>query len=122
MELLPSRERESITRKANKLGLYLRHNWTIKEDSILKEHYEKDGIEKCIELLPNRTINAIKDEAFKLGLRLSERKNWTIEEDVILKQYYGKYGIKKCMNMLPDRTRSAIESEIHKLNLLRNKN
>lgn len=46
-----------------------RRFWTSKEEQVLKENYEAQGVEGCITLLPGRSASSIYNRAGQLGLR-----------------------------------------------------
>ncbi len=51
------------------------HFWTTKEVAILREHYPRGGGVACLDLLPDREIQAIYRKAATLGLRYSGMRN-----------------------------------------------
>lgn len=53
--------------------------WTEKEIKFLEEHFKSHGLEWCVERLPGRTINAVRNKAWKLGL--SKRAWRGVEKD-----------------------------------------
>ena len=60
-------------------------NWTEEEKKVLVELFPKIGV-KTVEFLNNKTVSAIQNMAYKLGL--VSNSTWTDEELVILKEYY----------------------------------
>lgn len=81
--------------------------WKEWEENILRSNYpQKGGVDKCKELLPERTKTAIKVRARLLGLRINE--GWTPEEDAIIKKYFPYRQISYWMGRLPNRTEKAI--------------
>lgn len=95
------------------------HNWKTWEDEIIKQYYlQKDGTNKCLELLPERTLEAIWSRAKYLGIRVFRKTEWLEEEDTIIRKYYSqKNGIDKCCELLPNRKRQAILARASKLRI-----
>lgn len=51
--------------------------WTKAEDAAIRKHYEKDGVGRCMELLPGRTYGGLTQRARKLGLtRQGKSAKW----------------------------------------------
>lgn len=59
---------KAINSQAIRLGLTFDRSWTKKEEKIINDNYEKIPIGDLLKLLPNRTINAVRDKAHALGL------------------------------------------------------
>lgn len=79
-ELLPSRSRNAINKKASALGIVHERYWTPEEDSVLRMHYESKtkSWKGWRELLPNKTRKQQKDRAQQLGLKSPHGKgSWT---------------------------------------------
>lgn len=68
--------------KLNKIGLKYRTNWSDEEIQIMKEHYPVEPIDNFIDLLNNRTRNAIINQAVKL--KLKSYLTWADEEEKYL--------------------------------------
>ena len=89
----------------NKESIY----WTKAEEDIIRQNYGKVSLACLQKLLPNRSIDAIRDHATKrLQLRVS--KEWTEEELEILYTYYASEG-SKITNRLPNRKWRAITTQ-----------
>lgn len=91
------------------------HFWSDEEMNIIKANYQQ-GINKLMELLPQRTKASIKNTLKKLKLFV-KIPNWSDEEIEIVKQYYsleGKNGVSKRLN----RTPTACELKAHQLGLI----
>ncbi|HGL4548778.1 TPA: hypothetical protein ACKE7U_002882 [Klebsiella aerogenes] len=73
--LLPERSRGAIVALAGKMGLTETRFWLPDEDSLLRAIYPESGARGVQEVLPHRTIPAIKHRATSLGLRSFKRKN-----------------------------------------------
>ena len=105
----------SIQYRAHRLGLYIKTRrctsnvrWTKEEDAILYANYESYGYEKCVELLPHRTKDAIINRAHILKLRYLPK--WSEEERKIVYTYYPLGGAILCRQHLPDKSIVAIRA------------
>lgn len=125
-ELLPNHNENSIFYRAKKLGLNKECiEWSNEEEEILKENFKssKESVEKCMELLPGRTVPAIRLHAKKLGLTQKKPKNvnkwrtWTTKEDEKLLKLYKEYNghISRFEKFFADRTYSAIHCRLNTL-------
>jgi hypothetical protein len=47
--------------------------WTEREDTLLIQHYDKDGVQFCMALLPHRTRNAIQTRISQLRAAMKPR-------------------------------------------------
>lgn len=95
-------------------GWLKRREWTEDENKILREYYPVEG-SKVADRLEERTKEAIKTQAKKLGLRINSDL-WAEEEIEILRKYYPIEGM-KVRNRLKDRTRYAISTRASVLGL-----
>jgi superfamily II DNA or RNA helicase len=116
-ERLPGRTVGSIRERTRFLGIhaYVAKPWTDNEKDILKQYYPiGNGVDKCLEMLPNRTASSIKKMAIILGLKKTGRE-WTPEEDAIIRKYYKteKCDVSKRLN----RTRDACRHRAKMLGL-----
>lgn len=62
----------------------IRH-WTVTEDRIVREHYATRGAEYCATLLPGRSIGAIQQHAYAVGIRSqvrNKRRRWENSEAI----------------------------------------
>lgn len=112
---LPNRTAASCFSKANDLGLFHSTRWTKDELQILQKHYPLDGPSKTKELLPNRTIEAVRRMAANLGIKNTARY-WSEEELSILKKYYPIEDTKAFIR-LPNRCKSECLDKAHELGL-----
>lgn len=55
--------------------------WKDEEIEILKNNYPINGVSSCINLLPNRTKQAIKAKAMKMGVKLSDDVKMRIAQE-----------------------------------------
>lgn len=63
------RSPEAIQNKAQALGIKsVRRYWSKEEEAVLREHYEKASYDELKEMLPKRSLGAIKKRAQQLGL------------------------------------------------------
>lgn len=88
--------------------------WTAEEDRILVERYSVDGTK--IPELKNRSTEAIKLRAKKLGISKSVREDWTEEEISILRREYPTKG-RNIPELLNRRTEAAINTRARMLGL-----
>lgn len=96
--------------------------WTDDEINLLKDTYIKYGISKCIEVLPNRTKEAIQTKIRDLKIR--KRKafaRWSKDEECKLKEYYLVFGPKKCAELL-NRPLESVYTKARKYKLHYNAN
>lgn len=98
--------------------------WTKKEISILKNNINKVSLEKLVELLPNRTIDAIRKRAWLLRIHVERtHKNypsgWSDKENEILRKYYFNSTLETLQQFLPGRSKPAIYSQAYRLRLKR---
>jgi arsenate reductase-like glutaredoxin family protein len=120
---LPGRTTNSIQKKKENLELknskFIRQRndyWADEEIQILKDNYKKESIEKILELLPKRTLRAVRTKVVELKLT-NERDFWADEEIQILKDNYQNKSIEDLMKLLPERTENTIRAYASKLNL-----
>lgn len=115
-ERLPNRSIPAIYSEASHLGVALKKRnktssnseWTEEEDEIIKKYYINESVEKCCELLPNRSRQAIIMRANRyLDLRKRTIRKWTEEEEKFLEEHYLTDGIDYCHKHL-DRTKDSI--------------
>ena len=67
-----------------------RQEWSTEEISVLEKHYNQDGIQRCVDLLPTRTMQAIQEMARRIGVA-RKRGNYTQAELEAIKQgFYDK--------------------------------
>lgn len=60
--------------------------WSDEELTILHRHYEQDGLNVCLELLPNRTPQSIDHKVRRLGLKRRNIAYWTRTElDIVIR-------------------------------------
>ena len=91
-------------------------NWSPEEDEILRKYYPEGGAESCIEVGVNRTSQAIKMRAGRLGL-FYDKYMWSKEELDILKRYYIQGGSKLCQEKGLKRSSRAITSKASQIGL-----
>jgi len=90
--------------------------WTEGEKEIVRKHYQKFGAKRLSEtFLPNRSPEAIRHIAWRLGLTGKICRAWSDEELRVLKEYYPKIGL-KIMKFL-DRSRGVIKNKARELGL-----
>lgn len=120
MEAL-NRTEDSITRKAQRLGLgkgpndCLKKRWTAAEEKIIYEFYQLKTINELLTFLPGRTRESIIKKAKQLGLS-SENRYWSEEEVVYLEEKWGVLPVENIAKKL-ERTKSAILLKAHKIGL-----
>lgn len=85
--------------------------WSEIEDEYLKNLYRK-GMNYVQRALPNRTTEAIKQRAKRLGIT---QTTWLPAEDLILTTYYDQNGPRFCQWYLRNRSINAIIKRANKL-------
>ena len=121
LELLSDRSKSKIMSRAQIIGVS-RHAviWTEDEDNLLMRNWQNMSDEELLELLPNKTINAISNRKHFLNLKKFSYVNpgpWTEEEINILKTYFVKGGQKEAAKYLPNRTLASINTKARSLGL-----
>lgn len=101
-------------------------NWTVEEDSILKDNYNMFGPEICQKELSKagfeRSCSSVKNRAQSLGLYYrQEYSSWTPEQIRILRENYPTMG-KKVMSLLPDKSLKGIQITAYRLGIRKIKN
>ena len=96
-------------------------NWTVEEDSILKDDYNMFGPEICRAELSkagfDRTSSSIKNRAQSLGLYYrQEYSSWTQDQIRILRENYPAMG-KKVMSLLPDKSLKSIQITAYRMGI-----
>jgi hypothetical protein len=84
LAMLPRRRRPGIMTKVNALGIF-RRRWRADENRILQKYYVSEGT-RVARRLPGRTVSAITNQAYTLGLRRPRGRKWSEEEMELLKQ------------------------------------
>lgn len=86
--------------------------WTDAEDEVLRANYADSTIDILIELLPDRTVQAIQTRAKTLRLSKSYSSGWstrwTDAEDEILRANYAESTMTRLLELLPGRTKGGI--------------
>ncbi|MGR7482764.1 hypothetical protein ACU60U_20155 [Klebsiella aerogenes] len=111
--LLKDRTPSAIFARADALGVASGRYWREDELRILKEHYPAIGT-GVLNLLPGRTIDAIRIVAGRLGLRKSSSSGegfrpWSDEEWGLLEQNMHLSIAEQQATLFPDRTKRAVE-------------
>lgn len=137
-KLLPNRKSNEISDKASKLKLKKdektlikirnkcnenRNNiWTKHESNLILQHYKNSGTEVLSKLIPNRSIDAIRAQAKKLGIKF-EKNKWTNEMTNYLIESYKNfndiYELTANFNILfnTSKTYNSINSKLGHLDL-----
>lgn len=93
------------------------NNWSIIEENILKENYERYTNKEISEkFLPNRSPDSIMNKARAMGLK-KPTNEWSDEEIEILKKNYPTSDIKTLRKLLPGRSEKTIYTIAMRLNL-----
>lgn len=92
--------------------------WTQEEDTYLKNNYPAYGPGPCSEYL-DRSPQAVKSRAMRLGVKLLVGSDWSRDEDKILKDNYNSVGPSGCQLLLTivPRTKKAIVTRAQYLKL-----
>lgn len=116
-----NRTEDSITRKAQRLGLAkgpkdcLKKRWTTTEEKIIYEFYQLKSVNELLTYLPGRTRESIVKKAKQLGLS-SENRYWSEEQVAYLEEKWGVLPVENIARKL-ERTKSAILLKAHKIGL-----
>jgi len=118
-----NRQRNSVERKAYRLGLDTRKKkenlqkrpWEDYENEIIIANYDTKTSEQISKMLKDRSANAVRKQAKKLGLAGSVRA-WTDEELEILMEKWGRMTVKGIARKL-GRTEYAIKNKARVLGL-----
>lgn len=118
--LLPNRNKDTISRKANELGLKSSYNlpWTQEEDDILRQFFSKEGRQTYLRL-KNRSEQATYNRANALSLHITKHF-WSEEENEIIYKYYPIEG-QQIIKRLPNRSQGAITAQAKKLGVKANR-
>ena len=132
INIIPNRTASSVKSIINRLKercerTYRPRNptWTESELKILIENYSKLNNNELMELLPDRSYDAIRARLYILGLRRDKKslckpqscRMWTDEEHNILKTNL-HLPIKEIIKLLPHRSEDSIRSQRRRLKLL----
>ena len=103
---------------ANKIGIRLRDkgaSWTAEEKEFVKRNYRKMSVQE-IAIKLNRTENAVKNTASRIGAAPGGKRSWRKKEEDYLKKHYGKISINEISENL-ERSEKAIVAKTAKLGL-----
>jgi len=92
--------------------------WTEYEKKILRKHYQRVSFKELQELLPGRSVEALKKMAAIEELT-PVFKIWEEDELAILRNMYPIASVEEIQPFLPDRTPAAIRLKAHKMGLSR---
>lgn len=121
---LPDRTLNAIQKRASDLGLSVGskrggqgYAWTDKENSTLRQFFPHSSYEEIARVLPNRTANAVKEQAYRMGLRKQvPAQEWTPDEIETVRKYVGRTTVKKISNLV-NRTPGAVYAKARKMGL-----
>lgn len=93
--------------------------WTDEDNQLLLDLCGKGiPLTKRMELFPNRTYEAVKAHASRIGAEYIGQCPWTPEEDKALRSIYeSDESIKAGLHMLPRRSHAAAKARAHRLKL-----
>lgn len=96
--------------------------WTTFEDNILLDRGANTSNKELVNLLPGRTLGAVKGRLHKLGIKKgnpsSNTKDYTPEEDAVLRTWFKLLGAETVqLRYLPNRTKISIYSRAQRLGL-----
>lgn len=114
----PNRDKNAIRKIAADNGIRRLTRWTYEETTILKENCNKrrPDFDTLMELLPNRSLEEIKQEISRLSLTIRDI-DWDADEVRILINNYSIKPIDTIVDMLPYKTRDAVVAKAHTLKL-----
>lgn len=94
-----NRSKTSITARAHKLRCVdCSTFWTEGEINLLKIHFHNKTNEQIMEIIPNKSVDAIQIKGSRIGL--VRDSNWSDVDEQFLKDNYLKYGSKYCSEQL----------------------
>lgn len=114
--LLQNRTSNAVKSRARSLGLaQKREGWTKEEDDLVRKYYQKPGGgRKLAELLPGRSVLAIRKRASRdLNISNTRYSKWTDEEDAIIREHYPS-SEEEMLKLLPRHTWEAIKMRAQK--------
>ncbi|WP_279051293.1 hypothetical protein [Cedecea davisae] len=119
LTLLDGRTPSAIFARADTLGVTSGRYWREDELQILRDQYPIIGT-GVIELLPGRTVDAIKITAGRLGLRKSRNSTegfrpWSDEEWELLEESMHLSIAEQQATLFPDRTKRSVEKARERL-------
>lgn len=114
----PNRDENAIRKIAADNGIRRLTRWTYEETTILKENCNKrrPDFDTLMGLLPNRSLEEIKQEISRLNLTIRDI-DWDDDEVRILIDNYSIKPINTIVDMLPYKTRNAVLTKAHTLKL-----
>lgn len=89
--------------------------WTEEEERILREYYPSESLQKIAEMLPHRSIAAIRRKAVKMRVYKYNVRAWSDSELDILIKNYSKMKVKHIMELLPGRSATNIYNKAQQL-------
>jgi len=91
--------------KVNALGI-IRRRWLAEENDILKKYYASEGT-RVVKRLPGRTVFAVANQAYALGLRHPRGRKWS-EEELILLEKNQHLALSELQKLFSDRSSQAV--------------
>ena len=89
--------------------------WTKEEERILRDYYPSHSLQQVAEMLPNRSIAAIRRKAVNMRVRKYNCRAWSDSELDILIKNYSKMKVKHIMELLPGRSATNIYNKAQQL-------
>ena len=109
-EEIPWRSIKSIQSRLEKISDIKRQYWTDEEENLLKCIYETLPLDETMQMLPNRTRNAIVAHAMKLGLHAYiDTRYYSPEEEAFIRDNYNTMSDKE-ISMALGRSLSSIKN------------
>lgn len=108
----------AIKTKAGKLGLTVSQLWTPEEHQLLVENYPKMAPWQVAELIPSKSLDAIKHRAEHYKIRSGVNRTYTSEENDFVIQNYLKMSDEELAQKL-GRTRMSVKQHRNLLKLVR---
>ncbi|MDO5067467.1 MAG: SANT/Myb-like DNA-binding domain-containing protein [Propionibacteriaceae bacterium] len=125
----PQRSEDALRQRLHQLGVSRRSlagnrtgqrapDWSIQEDTLLREHGSTASWEQLEALLPSRTRSAIQQRFNNLGLQ-REGRRWQETEDTLLRFFGARAPWAELHNALPHRSVRALVFRLHRLGIKR---
>lgn len=98
-------------------GRIISVNWSVEDENMMRQYYPSMGVKVKSMLSVDRSRNAIKMKAQKLGLVCNQIKKWSKEDKVFLKENYGVLDTEVIAEKL-NRTKASIITMANSMNIV----
>lgn len=94
-----------------------RRTWTDEENALLREYWPQGKSTDVYQLLPHKSVDQIRYQASRLGLKYRDLQPWTTEEESLLTKHWPEGNPSAVFAMLPHRLCKNIRSKANKMGL-----